>query len=190
MTEASGTEIKPGELWDVFARTYLPDDRRDPADLHARSHPAEKEGPRWSPRSSSTVITGRSSGQGNGPVAALVNGLRAELGLEVSVEDYHEHALTAGSEASAVAYVQATGADGERTWGVGIDSSILDASLQAVISAANRLRDQARQRQGRLVSLCRCPPRSTPRPVVTSGSSTSVRSRPTGGSTPTSATAT
>jgi 2-isopropylmalate synthase len=86
------------------------------------------------------------SGQGNGPVAALVNGLRSELGLEVSVEDYHEHSLTAGSEASAVAYVQATGANGERTWGVGIDSSILDASLEAVISAANRLRDAATDR--------------------------------------------
>ena len=42
-----------------------------------------------------------------------------------------------------MAYVQATGVAGERTWGVGIDSSILDASLQAVISAANRLRNQA-----------------------------------------------
>jgi 2-isopropylmalate synthase len=80
------------------------------------------------------------SGHGNGPVAALVNGLRAELGLEVAVEDYHQHSLTAGSEASAVAYVQATGANGQRTWGVGIDSSILNASLEAVISAANRLR--------------------------------------------------
>jgi len=26
-------------------------------------------------------------------------------------------------------------------WGVGMDSSILDASLQAVVSAANRLRE-------------------------------------------------
>ena len=59
----------------------------------------------------------------------------------MSVDDYHEHALTAGSEASAAAYVQATGAGGEQVWGVGIHSSILDASLAAVIGAANRLRD-------------------------------------------------
>jgi 2-isopropylmalate synthase len=140
VTEASGTEIKPGELWDVFARTYLPDD----AGIRLISSEVSS-----SEKGTSVVaqvlVDGHHrtiSGRGNGPVAALVNGLRAELGLEVAVEDYHEHALTAGSEASAAAYVQASGAAGQRTWGVGIDSSILNASLEAVISAANRLRDR------------------------------------------------
>ena len=82
-------------------------------------------------------------GTGNGPVAALVNGLASELGIELSVQDYHQHALTAGSEASAVAYVEAQAPDGRVRWGVGIDSSTLDASLHAVISAANRLREVA-----------------------------------------------
>jgi 2-isopropylmalate synthase len=138
VTEATGTEIKPGELWDVFTRTYLPDD----AGIRLISSEISS-----SEKGTSVVaqvlVDGRHqtiSGRGNGPVAALVNGLRDELALEVAVEDYHEHALTAGSEASAVAYVQASDAAGQRTWGVGIDSSILNASLQAVISAANRLR--------------------------------------------------
>ncbi len=141
VTEASGTEIKPGELWDVFTRTYLPDD----AGIRMLSTEVSSGGERGTSVAAQVLVDGHHRtimGQGNGPVAALVNGLRAELGLEVSVEDYHEHALTAGSEASAVAYVQATGADGRQTWGVGIDSSILDASLRAVISAANRLRGQ------------------------------------------------
>ena len=51
-----------------------------------------------------------------------------------------QHALTAGSEASAVAYVEAEDAEGNTWWGVGMSSSILDASLEAVISAANRRR--------------------------------------------------
>jgi 2-isopropylmalate synthase len=138
VTEASGTEIKPGELWDVFTRTYLPD---DPGIRLISSEVSSSE--KGTTVTAQVLVDGRHktlSGQGNGPVAALVNGLRAEMGLEVGVDDYHEHALTAGSEASAVAYVQATGGDGRRTWGVGIDSSILNASLQAVISAANRLR--------------------------------------------------
>jgi len=140
VTEASGTEIKPGELWDVFSRTYLPDD----AGIRLISSEVVSSGEKGTSVVAQVLVDGQHrtiSGRGNGPVAALVNGLRSELGLEVSVEDYHEHALTAGSEASAVAYVQATGADGERTWGVGMDSSILDASLHAVISAANRLRE-------------------------------------------------
>jgi 2-isopropylmalate synthase len=140
VTEASGTEIKPGELWDVFARTYLPD---DPGIRLVSSEVSSGE--KGTAVVAQVLVDGQHrtiSGRGNGPVAALVNGLRAQLELEVAVEDYHEHALTAGSEASAVAYVQASGPDGERTWGVGIDSSILNASLEAVISAANRLRDR------------------------------------------------
>jgi 2-isopropylmalate synthase len=142
VTEASGTEIKSGELWDVFARTYLPDD----AGIRLLSTEVSSGGEKGTSVAAQVLVDGHHRtimGQGNGPVAALVNGLRTELGLEVSVEDYHEHALTAGSEASAVAYIQATGPDGRRTWGVGMDSSILDASLQAVISAANRLRHRA-----------------------------------------------
>jgi 2-isopropylmalate synthase len=140
VTEATGTEIKPGELWDEFARAYLDDD----AWIRLISSEVASRGERGTSVAAQVLVDGHHrtiTGQGNGPVAALVNGLRTELGLDLSVEDYHEHALTAGSEASAVAYVEATGADGARTWGVGIDSSILDASLRAVISAANRLRD-------------------------------------------------
>jgi len=77
-------------------------------------------------------------GQGNGPIDAFVNALR-QVGVELSVLDYHQHALTAGSGASSVAYVEAGSGDAV-VWGVGLDSSILDASLQAVTSAANRLR--------------------------------------------------
>jgi 2-isopropylmalate synthase len=69
-----------------------------------------------------------------------MSGLREELDVNFSVRDYTEHALTAGSGASAVAYVEAEGPDGARWWGVGMSSSILDASLEAVISAANRRR--------------------------------------------------
>jgi 2-isopropylmalate synthase len=67
-------------------------------------------------------------------------GLKSDLNVDFTVRDYSEHALTAGSGASAVAYVEAQGVDGGSWWGVGMSSSILDASLEAVISAANRRR--------------------------------------------------
>jgi 2-isopropylmalate synthase len=81
--------------------------------------------------------------EGNGPIDALVGALRADLGIEFEVRDYSEHALTSGSGASAVAYVEAEGTDGSTWWGVGMDSSILDASLAAVVSAANRARGRS-----------------------------------------------
>ncbi|HLI01556.1 MAG TPA: 2-isopropylmalate synthase [Acidimicrobiales bacterium] len=143
LTEQSGTEIKPAELWEVFERTYLPDD----ADIRLVS----------SEVTSTTADSGETvtrvvaqlladghhetvSGTGNGPVNALIAGLRPLLGFDVVVRDYTQHALTEGSDASAVAYVQVVDPSRGSTWGVGMDSSTLDASLRAVISAANRLR--------------------------------------------------
>jgi 2-isopropylmalate synthase len=76
------------------------------------------------------------TGSGNGPLAAFVDAL-ASVGYDVRVLDYSEHALTAGDDARAAAYVEC--AIGERTlWGVGVHSSIVTATLLAVVSAINR----------------------------------------------------
>ncbi len=140
ITEASGTEIKPAELWEAFTSSYLPDD------AGIRFITSEvSSGDKGTRVVAQVLVDGQHrtlTGQGNGPVDALVSGLRNELGMEISVDDYHEHALTSGAEASAAAYVQATGPGGVQLWGVGIHSSILDATMAAVISAANRLRDR------------------------------------------------
>ena len=78
------------------------------------------------------------AGEGNGPISALVHGLRQDLGIEVDVLDYAEHALGAGEEATAVAYVEVR-SHGEVRWGVGMDPNITTASMRAVLSALERL---------------------------------------------------
>jgi 2-isopropylmalate synthase len=138
VTEAKGTEISPAEIWDVFTTTYQPENptiqllsSEVSADQHLTRIFAQ------------LVVNGQHvtvKGEGNGPIDALMAGLAGEMDVTFKVRDYHEHALTAGSEASAVAYVEAEGVDGTTWWGVGMSSSILDASLEAVISAANRRR--------------------------------------------------
>ena len=139
VTEASGTEIKPAELWEVFEKTYLPQD----AELRLLGSEVATEratDAHTTKVTSQLLVDGEHrtvTGAGNGPIDALVNALDT-VGRSMSVLDYHQHALTAGSGASSVAYVEAQSA-GEVAWGVGMDSSILDASLQAVVSAANRL---------------------------------------------------
>ena len=76
------------------------------------------------------------SGQGNGPIAAFVDALHG-LDVDVRVLDYAEHAMSAGGDARAAAYVEC--AVGDRVlWGVGIDANIVTASLRAVVSAVNR----------------------------------------------------
>ena len=138
LTEASGTEITPAEIWEVFTTTYQPE---NPAiQLISSEVAADQHQTRIFAQ---LLVNGQHvtvKGEGNGPIDALMSGLRTELDVNFNVRDYTEHALTAGSGASAVAYVEAEGADGATWWGVGMSSSILDASLEAVISAANRRR--------------------------------------------------
>ena len=136
VTEDSGTVIPPGEMWDVFASTYLPED----AGLRLVGSEVTT-GSRRTTVTAQLLVDGQPRtvmGDGNGPIDALVGALRDALGIGFEVKDYREHALTSGSGASAVAYVEAEGPDGATWWGVGMDSSILDASLHAVVSAANR----------------------------------------------------
>jgi 2-isopropylmalate synthase len=84
------------------------------------------------------------SGSGTGPLAAFVAALQADLGIALDVVDYSEHAVSAGTDAQAAAYVETQAANGEVRWGVGLDESILTASLRAVVSAVNRHRDDER----------------------------------------------
>ncbi|MGP8060290.1 MAG: 2-isopropylmalate synthase [Acidimicrobiales bacterium] len=136
VVEKSGTVIAPSEMWQVFSDTYLPED----AGIRLLGSEVATGGGRTTV-TAQLLVDGRHrtvTAEGNGPIDALVAALRAELGVAFEVKDYSEHALTAGSGASAVAYVEAEGADGTTWWGVGMDASILDASLSAVVSAANR----------------------------------------------------
>lgn len=78
------------------------------------------------------------SGNGNGPIDAFVNALRSASVVDVSVMNQFEHALSEGSEANAIAYVQIQLPDGEIHFGAGVDTNSLLASVRAVISALNR----------------------------------------------------
>ena len=81
------------------------------------------------------------TGEGNGPVSAFVDAI-STLDHRVRVLDYTEHALSAGGDALAAAYVECEVGEGENSvvvWGVGMDANIVNASLKAVISAINRV---------------------------------------------------
>jgi len=144
VTEETGTVIRPDEMWDLFAGTYLDEEASvrllssevttRQSDEGGRAHQTSVTAQVLVDGQHRTVV-----GRGNGPIDALVSALRAELGVDFEVRDYSEHALTSGSGASAVAYVEIETGGGKSVWGVGMDSSILDASLAAVTSAASRL---------------------------------------------------
>ncbi len=90
------------------------------------------------PRSAWTARARQIEGVGNGPISAFCDAL-GSLGIEVRVLDYTEHALSAGSDAQAAAYVECE-VGGRALWGVGVDTNTVTASLRAVLSAVNRAR--------------------------------------------------
>ncbi|MFN2520247.1 MAG: 2-isopropylmalate synthase [Candidatus Limnocylindria bacterium] len=141
ITEDTGTEITPAQMWAAFAAEYLPE--RPSLQLVAFDTATAQAGTTVSAR---LQVHGRDRairGTGNGPVAALVGALRTEFDVSFEVLDFSEHALRAGADASAVAYVEARDASGTVRWGVGVHESVLAASLIAVIGAFTRVHGSA-----------------------------------------------
>jgi 2-isopropylmalate synthase len=138
ITEDTGTEIGPGVMWDAFQHEYLPGEpqvRLISHELHTDSATSTAT------ITAQVVMNGEHRtvrGQGNGPISAFVTGLRQDLGAELEVLDYAEHAMGQGSDATAVAYVETVGPDQVVRWGVGTDPNIITASLRAVLSAFER----------------------------------------------------
>jgi 2-isopropylmalate synthase len=80
------------------------------------------------------------NGNGNGPLAALVNGIcQISYVPRFEISNYSEHALSSGETAAAISYIQIKTADGKTRWGAGVDTNIELASVKAVLSALNRL---------------------------------------------------
>jgi 2-isopropylmalate synthase len=134
-TDSEGGEVSPALMWSTFDTEYL-----GPASpLVLREHRISDDGDGHDEIAATVEVEGdrhEVTGSGNGPIAAFVDAL-ASVGFDVRVLDYTEHALTAGDDARAAAYVECTVGD-RVLWGVGVHSSIVTASLRAVVSAINR----------------------------------------------------
>ncbi|MGH4024968.1 MAG: alpha-isopropylmalate synthase regulatory domain-containing protein, partial [Pseudonocardiaceae bacterium] len=134
-TDSSGGEVSPQHIWSIFAEDYL--ERTNP--LWVQWHQLSDDGEGRDEISATVLVEGEEhevTGSGNGPIAAFVDAL-ATLGFDVRVLDYVEHAMAAGDNAAAAAYVECAVND-LVLWGVGVSGSIVTASLNAVVSAVNR----------------------------------------------------
>ncbi|MGN6524298.1 MAG: 2-isopropylmalate synthase [Actinomycetes bacterium] len=134
-TDAEGGEVTPDQMWAAFQSEYLT--REAPLRLNS-FHTSAAEGRRDALRVAVYHDGERREldGEGNGPIAAFCDAL-SKVDLDVRVLDYSEHALSAGGDATAAAYVECA-VGGSVVWGVGLDANIVTASLKAVVSAVNR----------------------------------------------------
>jgi 2-isopropylmalate synthase len=134
ITDARGDELTADELLAAFHEHYLAFTK--PYEIVSYTH--------WSAEEdrivASVLVDGEAhevTGVGNGPIAALVHGFERHFGVQISLRDYHEHAMSASADATAAAYVEAD-VDDDPVWGVGLHPSIVTASLRAIVNAVNR----------------------------------------------------
>ena len=138
-TEDQGGEVFPDQMWKIFVDEYLPSEdnkwgRFRFTSLNQSSSAGKDVELSVDLLDNQKQITLK--GSGNGPISAFCNVMQS-YGVDIQVADYYEHAMSAGGDASAAAYLECT-VNGGTYWGVGIDPSTTTASLKAVISAVNR----------------------------------------------------
>lgn len=139
--DQDGGEVAPAELWARFQDEYLPNPEKVWGRFSLVNVVTDSTVDGASTIEATVTDRGEPvtiTGTGNGPIAAFVDALSTIEGTpDVRVLDYAEHALSAGGDARAAAYVEC--AVGERVlWGVGVDPSIVTASIKAIVSAVNR----------------------------------------------------
>ena len=137
LADEVGRELYAADIWDVFQRVYH---LNDPQHFQLLDWD-ESRGTDGTRMFAGKIVVGGNaqsvSGRGNGLISSVVATLRDSFGLALEVRDYTEHAMGAGSEAKAAAYVECIGPDGSVVWGIGIDEDVGTASVRAVLSAAN-----------------------------------------------------
>ena len=135
--DAQGKELNAADLWAIFADSYH---LGDAAPVVDQQHIDELAG--GGVRLALRLRSGGESlelrGQGQGPVEAFVEGLQRATGHRIEVLDYHEHAIGAGAQARAAAYLELRIGDTRTLFGVGIDANIVTASMKAVLSGLRR----------------------------------------------------
>ncbi len=138
-TDNEGGEVLPDELWEIFEDEYLPTETAPWGRFRLKgvsTNSSLDEDVKIEVKITDRGELKELRGTGNGPVSAFCNAL-IDYGVDVRVLDYLEHALSAGGDASAAAYLECA-IDGDVYWGVGIDPNTTTASLKAIISAINR----------------------------------------------------
>ena len=138
-TDAQGGEVSADELWAIFEDEYLPTDGAPWGRFRLKGLSQSSVMNQDVQLTVSITDRGQEvelSGHGNGPIAAFCNILQ-NYGVDVRVLDFNEHALSAGGDAPAAAYLECA-IDGDVYWGVGVDPNTTTASLKAVVSAINR----------------------------------------------------
>ena len=136
LADDTGKEISSSQIWDIFEKKYLQPVNNYSYIKHSSSskddlHKLELT---MNMNNKETTI----QGTGNGPIDSFVNGLSEKIGVEIKVADYHQTAISSGSDAKAAAYIELE-KDAKTFWGVGIHPNTTRASFDAIIVGLSKL---------------------------------------------------
>ena len=140
IADETGKEISRLEIWETFQETYF----KTKSTYNFIEHHIESSSKHKNQEDSIKIKLLKENkehkikGVGNGPIDAFINALKRDLDLSVKVLDYHQHAISTGSDAKAVAYIEIQ-IEGKSSWGVGMHANTVIAGLLSVISGLNKI---------------------------------------------------
>ncbi len=140
ITDEEGKELPSKRIHEEFQKLYVEqaEGRIKFVDHHTYPDPEQKGRRILTAEITDNGVTKNIEGKGTGPIDGFIDALSKYLGVKMSVVDYSEHSLKQGSDAAAISYVEVAYQDG-KLFGAGINDNIVSASLEAIVSAANRV---------------------------------------------------
>ena len=136
LADETGKEISSSEIWGIFEENFLKPKNNFSYQSHTSSTKDDINELEVKMIMNAKKVT--VSGKGNGPIDSFVNGLSKEFGINIKISDYHQSAISSGSDAQAAAYIELE-KDGQTKWGVGINPNTTRASFEAIIVGLSKI---------------------------------------------------
>ena len=139
--DAYGDELSSKQIVDLFKKEYIDLQGKYVLVRHRFTELNEADGSVHSRFEGAITIAGVEkyiTGVGNGPIDSFFQAL-AGVGITgYKFVNYHEHAVSSGSDAQGICYIELKKENGEHIFGVGIHANINVAALKGIICAINR----------------------------------------------------
>ena len=139
IADETGKEISTSEIWEIFHTNFvMPKSGHSFKNYSLKTSDSENDSDHIKAEIEIDGENHEISGSGNGPIDAFVNALNQKLSIDIKISDYHQSAISSGSDAQAAAYIEIQ-KGGKTSWGVGINPNTTKASFEAIIVGVAKL---------------------------------------------------
>ena len=139
IADETGKEISTSEIWEIFHTNFvMPKSGHSFKNYSLKTSDSTNDSDHIKAEIEIDGENHEISGSGNGPIDAFVNALNQKLSIDIKISDYHQSAISSGSDAQAAAYIELQKGD-KTSWGVGINPNTTKASFEAIIVGVAKL---------------------------------------------------